>query len=352
MDQEVARHEKIRFRREEITDFHAFPSAAGLDQRLMRPSLARRAAAFGLKVCVGLVALVVVAALAIYAIGASGLGSERLRIAAEEALQEAAGDKVTAHVGPARLTWDPLRLLAAEVSDVSVASKQGGQVAEVGSVRFGIHFLPLLSGQFSLGSAVVSDARIMPGAMEGAIEGGDNGDWAKDLRDERGLIDPDRVVTGLYAAVRSVLDVMGPGKTRQIALANVDVVLSNDGEIKVLRIVQATVEPAVGGSLAFASELDVDGRPVSIKGQAVRDPGTGKVADFDAAITMADAKPSETPSNGSANRIGEIAVRPEGRELHKVQSEEGRLRQAHARAYPPEQGRCRSTGDQERKGEG
>lgn len=310
MDQEVARHEKIRFRRQEITNLHAFPSAAGLDQRLLRPSLARRATRFALKAAAGLLVLMLVAATAVYVVGAAGVGSERLRVAAEQALQDAIGDRLKAHVGPARLTWDPWRLLAAEVSDVGIVGSQGGaDVAKVDTVRFGIDFLPLLSGEIRLGSAAVSGARITPAAMEG----GGEGDWAEGIRDAQGLIDPDSLVAKIYSVVRGVLGAISPEKTRRIELAGVDVALSDSGEVRVVRILDATLRPAAGGALGFSGNLEIDGRPLALTAEAAKDPASDKVSSLEATISMADSKAQQGPEP-SANRIGAIEVKLQGRE--------------------------------------
>ncbi len=106
------------------------------------------------------------ALVAVYAIGASGIGSERLRVAAEQALEQVAGVDIDAAVGPARITFDGMRFLALEVRDVSLKRAADGKpIAEAGAVRFGVRLLPLLSGDVRVSSASLSDAHIMVGAV-------------------------------------------------------------------------------------------------------------------------------------------------------------------------------------------
>ncbi|TIT29531.1 MAG: hypothetical protein E5W76_30495, partial [Mesorhizobium sp.] len=81
MDQEETQHEKIRFRRDEITDLAAFPSACKV------PPLGRARIGRGFRilarVVAGFSALVLLAAAAVYVLGTSGIGTERLRAEAE-----------------------------------------------------------------------------------------------------------------------------------------------------------------------------------------------------------------------------------------------------------------------------
>ncbi|TIY02859.1 MAG: hypothetical protein E5V22_16820, partial [Mesorhizobium sp.] len=101
MDQEQPQHEKIRFRRDEITDLGAFPSACRV------PPLGQASIGRGVRVLArlfaGLVVLVLLATAAVYAIGMSGFGAERLRAEAETAIEKLAGVDVDVAVGPAGL---------------------------------------------------------------------------------------------------------------------------------------------------------------------------------------------------------------------------------------------------------
>ncbi|MBN9547417.1 MAG: hypothetical protein J0H31_00620, partial [Alphaproteobacteria bacterium] len=118
MDQEEPRHEKIRFRRDEITDLAKLPSACSVPP-LGRAAVRRRFRILG-RVFAGLCALVLLAAAGVYVLGASGIGTERLRAEAEAAIEELAGVDVDVTVGAARLTLDGSSFVALQVNDVSL----------------------------------------------------------------------------------------------------------------------------------------------------------------------------------------------------------------------------------------
>ena len=162
MERELPKHEKIRFRRDEITDLGAFPSAADPDPAPRRRWLPVRARRILLATFAGAAGLVLLLVIAVYAIGVSGIGSEQLRVAAERNLEKFAGFDITASVGPARITFDASRFLALEVRDVSLKhASDGSAIADAGVVRFGVRLLPLLSGDVRLSSARLSEAQIV-----------------------------------------------------------------------------------------------------------------------------------------------------------------------------------------------
>ena len=124
--------------------------------------------------------------LGVYAIGASGIGTERLRLEAEAALRRAVGPDAAASIGPARITMDGAQFLALRIEDFRLDADGRSQV-EAGTLQFGVRLLPLLGGSLKLGTARISDARIRASAL--AL--GRTGDWTLSLRNEDGLIDPD-----------------------------------------------------------------------------------------------------------------------------------------------------------------
>ena len=232
VEHELPRHEKIKFRRGEITDLASLPSA-GTESEPARNWLPQRARTILLRIAGGAAALVLLALLAIYAIGASGIGSERLRVAAEQALEQVAGVDIDAAVGPARITFDGMRFLALEVRDVSLKRTADGKaIAEAGAVRFGVRLLPLLSGDVRVSSASLSDARI----MTDGLRSGEGPDWTAALRNESGLIEPDLVAKAVFASAHKALNAMGSKSLRRIALDNVELVLPAGQGIASVRV--------------------------------------------------------------------------------------------------------------------
>ena len=235
MEHELPRHEKIKFRRDEITDLASLPSA-GTEPEAARqlasptrphdPASHRRRRGCAGPACPsrGL------------RDRRFGIGSERLRVAAEQALEQVAGVDIDAAVGPARITFDSMRFLALEVRDVSLKRTADGKaIAEAGAVRFGVRLLPLLSGDVRVSSASLSDARI----MTDGLRSGESPDWTAALRNESGLIEPDLVAKAVFASAHKALNAMGSKSLRRIALDDVELVLPAGQGIASIRVVES-----------------------------------------------------------------------------------------------------------------
>ncbi|KQU79687.1 hypothetical protein ASD12_13800 [Mesorhizobium sp. Root102] len=302
MDQEQPQHEKIRFRRDEITDLGTFPSACRV------PPLGQASIGRGFRmlarVFAGFASLVLLAAVVVYLIGASGVGSERLRTEAETALEKLAGVDVNVAVGPARITLDSSSFIALQVSDVSLKTADGKPMADAGRVRFGVRLVPLLWGDVRLTSARISDARIVVAAMPSG------GDWTAALRNADGLIDPEKLSVAVFANVNRALDAVREDSLRQIDLRDVEFVLPDTGTIKLLKVTDATVVQSGTGGMRFSSKADVDGRTVTVAASATRDIAAHRVTALDASIDLADAG----DTRAAAGKLGAVALKLTGSE--------------------------------------
>ncbi|MDX8451642.1 DUF3971 domain-containing protein [Mesorhizobium sp. VK9D] len=305
MDQEEPQHEKIRFRRDEITDLAKLPSACGVPP-LGRAAVRRRFRFLG-RVFAGLCALVLLAAAGVYVLGASGIGTERLRAEAETAIEKLAGVDVNVTVGAARLTLDGSSFVALQVSDVSLKTADGKPMADIGHVRFGMRLLPLLSGDVRLTSARFSDAHIMVAAMP---SGG--GDWTVGLRNEDGLVDPEKVSATVFSSVNDALDAVREDSMRQIDLRNVEFELPDTGLVKRVTVTSATVAQTGTGRLQFSYDADVDGRHATLTASATRDATARRIASLDANLEIAGAG-----SSGEGNST-EAAPAAEGAKLGSI----------------------------------
>ncbi|TIP87966.1 MAG: DUF3971 domain-containing protein [Mesorhizobium sp.] len=303
MDQEQPQHEKIRFRRDEITDLGAFPSACRV------PPLGQASIGRGVRILArlfaGLVVLVLLAAAAVYAIGMSGFGTERLRAEAETAIEKLAGVDVDVTVGPASLTLDGSSFIALQVSDVSLRTADGKPMADAGRARFGIRLIPLLSGKVRLTSARISDARITMAAMPSG------GDWTAALRNDDGLIDPERLAGTVFASINHALDAVREDSMRRIDLRNVDLILPEAGSVKLVRITEATVAQWGPGGMELSSDADIDGRALTIAASASRDKTTRRVTALAASVEIAQTGAATAASGGT---LGAIALKLAGSE--------------------------------------
>lgn len=313
MDQEDPQHEKIRFRRDEITDLAKLPSACSVPP-LGRAVVRRRFRVLG-RVFAGLCALVLLAAAGVYVLGASGIGTERLRAEAETAIEKLAGVDVNVTVGAARLTLDGSSFIALQVNDVSLKTADGKPMADIGRVRFGMRLLPLLSGDVRLTSARFSDAHIVVAAMP---SGG--GDWTAALRNENGLVDPEKVSAAAFASVNDALDAVREDSIRQIDLHNVEFELPDTGLVKRVTVASATVAQTGTGRMQFSYDADVDGRHATLTATATRDARARRIASLDANIeiegagTSGEGGSTEAAPAADGARLGSIALKLSGSE--------------------------------------
>lgn len=249
-----------------------------------------------------LAGLVSIAIAAVLIVGMSGWGSESLRREAERVIEQAAGFDVTSSIGPARLTFDGSRFLALELSDVAFANTATeAPILKAGAMRFGIRLFPLLTGKLQLGSASLSDARVDFGAIP--LEG--KPDWTAALRNERGLIDPDRIVPLIFAQIDSIMDMAGSGSTQGLDLENVVFVVPVSGQAREVTVRSGTIAASSPGVLSVEVDADVAGRAVAIAGTASRDAVSGRVGALDLSIEgQALEASAEAAPVKSMNQLG------------------------------------------------
>lgn len=309
VEHEEPKHEKVRFRRHEICDLSSFPSAVVPEPaRSKRPRrvLPRRVLKLMVAVVGGLFALLFLAIATLQFIGLTGVGSERVRLAAENALKPVAGPDARVTMGPAHITLDGMRFLALEVTNVSLERESdGAPIAQVGAVRFGVRLLPLLTGQVAVSSASLSDARIFTAALGGEAQT----DWTAAFKNDRGLIEPDLVAQAVFAGAHQALDVIGMRALRRIDLENVEFLLPSADGATGVRVVEARLTEARGDSFALTSSLEVASRPVGVELSAARDSGTRRISSLDLHASTPDVA-----QEGSGNRLGAVEIRLSGTE--------------------------------------
>lgn len=308
MDQEPPQHEKIRFRRDEIADLGTLPSACRV------PPLGRASIGFGkrmlLRAAAALFVLALLVAGLVSAVNWLGLGSERLRLEAEKAIESFAGVDVAVAMGPAGITLDGSSFLALRVKDVEVKSADGQPMLEAGQLRFGVRLFPLLGGQIRLTSAKVSDARIVASALPSSA----GSDWTAALRNGQGLLDPDKVTQGAFTAVHAALDAVRRDSIRVISLANVEFVLPQDGQVRLVRVAKAMVRQSGPGQMQLSAQGDLDGREVTLAASASRDGTSERIGVLEADATMG-ALPGDPGTNeASGSKLGALTLHLTGTE--------------------------------------
>jgi len=209
--------------------------------------------------------------------GASQFGSEKLRQAAENALTSLVGIDVDAAIGKTSITFDGSRLIALQVSDVRLSAHDAGKpVIDAGRVRFGFHFLPLLTGHIRLDSVTIEDAHIRPRFMPDL--GG--GDWTEGLRDARGLIEPDLVLKALFGEFHRAFDAVGVGSMHEVRLRRVDFLTPGGPMPKGVHIEDARISRLLSGALGISASAHALGMDFSVDGEAKR-AADGRIAALD-----------------------------------------------------------------------
>ncbi|MBL8583206.1 MAG: hypothetical protein JNL61_13400, partial [Rhizobiaceae bacterium] len=313
MKQDFDQHEKIRFRRDEIVDLGSLPSAceqAGPPVRLGRgrrrglPRMAKAATAL-----VVLVALIIGGA--VFSSSLFDIGADRMRAEAEKAMRRVTGVDVVASHGSTGLSFDRSSLLAVEIADVDFTrASDNAPLLKAGTVRFELRMLPLLQGRVELGGATIADARIAPDAFPVRTDR----DWAASLRDERGLIDPDRVLATVFAGVGKALDGFAGRATNAVELRNIRIDLPAAASGQTITLARAALTVPEPGRMALAAEAEISGRRIMLAGDALRDPASGRVSALNVGITGARPE-TMVADNGSAplpaaaaNEIGAFSL--------------------------------------------
>jgi hypothetical protein len=284
LEQLAPKHEKIRFRRDEIVRLGDMPSAGGQDRLVPEPK-----AGFGVvAVMLWILALLLVVACAVpaalFLFGIPGIADERIRVEAEAALSRLAGFDVDAAMGDPHLSIDGSRFLAMQVDDVRISDgREGTSLIEAGSLRFGLRFLPLLSGQVRLGSAGVADARIRLPALPGSA--GTNA--ALDVvTGPDGLIDPGLMMKAVFVAIHRAFDGFDAGSTRTLDFSNVEVILPSNVPGKSLHLETAKIERGTSGSIVFEADATWGGRAFRLTGSADRDGAGQQPVSFTADLSV------------------------------------------------------------------
>lgn len=272
------KHEKIRFRRGEITGLHSYPSAQQQPKahvRLRRVNGLGRAVSIA---AIGIGGLCVLLVAVVFLVGSFSFSGERLRGEAEAALSRLVGQPVETRLGPARLSLDQARFVALDLQGVEIASKDGKvPTIQAGKLRFGLHVLPLLAGRIELGSAALSDAQVDLTGWRG--EEAAAGNWRKAIGGDDGMIDSDELLAAIFAEVHRGLDSISPSGAGSFSLSNVDLALPEHMPVRLVHIVSAKVLKEAGGKLRVEGEFDLDGQKARIDGTASR-PKAGNDAVF------------------------------------------------------------------------
>lgn len=253
-------------------------------------------AALGAGVLLLLVTLVVGGVMA-------GFGGERLRQEAQSVVSDLAGGGVVATIGSVRLRIDDDRFLALEIAGAGLAGPEAAEsFVDVGLLRFGIRFLPLLEGRLQLANARLSDARLVADQLP---DRGGPGPLAG-LRNADGLLDPDLVTPAIFAAIHRVFDLVESNAARDLKLRNVTIVLDSARGTSI-RVADAQLERTEEGALEMSGTAEIADRTIVFDGKALRDDERTRIAMLDLDLSFAPVAEG-AERIGLAHRIGGLTV--------------------------------------------
>jgi hypothetical protein len=152
LEQTAPKHERIRFRRDEIVRLGELPSAG---EPLSAEASSRRRSRLWPLIGWGagfLLMLVLALPVAVFLFGIPRAAGDRLLDEAEIAFGRLAGFRVEASMGEPTFSIDPSRFLGLQVNALKLRDPtRDTQLVEAGTIKFGLRFIPLLSGKVQLG---------------------------------------------------------------------------------------------------------------------------------------------------------------------------------------------------------
>ncbi len=237
----------------------------------------------------------------------SGLGDERLRTEAQDALARLAGSDVVATLGSVRLRVGREALVALEVSNAKLAEAgTSDSFVEVGKLRFGVEFWPLVQGRLQLANAHLSDARLVvdrlperegPGPLAG-------------LRNADGLLDPDLVTPAIFRAVHRIFDLVDTNAARGLTLRDVVIVLDSRRNTTI-SVAQAELERRADGTLEITGEAEIADRSILFDGTTIREDEGSRIAMLNLGLRFAPVV-EDAQRIGIAHRIANLEVNLSG----------------------------------------
>jgi hypothetical protein len=308
----ILKHEKVRFNRRDLTGWHAYPSA-GTDALPGKPRLIPFWLSRPVKwACLSVVALVLVIAAVLVVIPSTGVESEWLRDQAERTVDRLTGDRLDASIGRTTLALDRRYFLAIGIDKLKVAERgREFPFAEAERLGFGVRFWPLLAGRIEIGSATLSDARIaVPAGISSPGE-------ASAITGPDGLIDPDKLLDAVFQGFVSAFERLDSAGIETVRLRNVELSLAgNSTGARTLTITDARFSRGPGGDVEIAADLAALDHTINVSGTAVSAPG--ETPRFDLQAVVADNGRTyelggQRPEDSGSLRLGEVAVRAEGR---------------------------------------
>jgi hypothetical protein len=310
---EVRPHEKIRFRRSDITSLDQLPSAVAVTPMRSRVSVTRRVVKVAFGVVAGVICLLAIAFIALI----SDLGDERLRLEAQGMVTRIAGEQFEPSIGSTDISFAGLQVLGLEVNDVRLLSADTREEAvSIGSARFGLSYAPLARGEVQVGRIAVEDARIVLEALPRTGEGVS----FEALFNSDGQVEPDALVATVFSAAEQFVTLLGERSVDRVDVENVEVVLPATVSLGSFHITQARLTNRTSGTALLDASLLVDGRVGHIEAKLGTDVATGQMKTVSLTVDLpAEKKEVSDEALAPGQTIGALNIALSGAQTDGMQ---------------------------------
>lgn len=297
MNSDVRPHEKIRFKRSDIASLDRLPSAVAAAPVRSRRARFRRTFMIAFLAAAGVACLIVVTVGALIV----GVGDERLRQEAQGIVARMAGDQFQPSIGGTDLSLSGLDALGLEVNDLRLfASDSQEEAVRVGTVRFGLSFLPLARGQVQVGRVAVEDARVVVSSLP---RQGDGINFNPLLNDD-GQIEPDALIAAVFDGAEQFITLLHERAVDRVDISDVEVVLPSLGGVETLHLTNARLTRRSTQSANLDAEFSFDGREGQVRGEFERDASTGRIKTLSFAVDIPQEEAVARADGLPPNHIG------------------------------------------------
>ncbi len=285
----VRKHERIRFRREEIVDLSVLPSSRGIAPPTA-PRNRRPAWSLPVRIATWVAGLAAVCFLILLGglsyISHSGIGARQLQAQAERALEQLVGSEMDIAIADAHFAFSGPGLLNLELTDVSLGPHGAPEpILKTSGLRLGLDLMPLLMGRVSIKQAELATARLDAQAIPAG-----NGASFDQVFDSNGLVDPDLLLAAIFNGVDMIGQTVRSGGAPDLLLRDITLSFGAGLPLESLTISEATMVQSPDG-VDLAGSLMLDRRPARFSAKLHKPQGSAEVEKFE--IRLDSDRPEE-----------------------------------------------------------
>lgn len=315
MHSDVPPHEKIRFRRSDLTSLDSLPSFAAPERPAARHAALSRALQGAFAAVVGLVCVAIGIGVLGYATLLSGIGQQRLRVEAQSAVSALFGEDYDVAIGGIGLSIDRRARIAIKVSDTSVTfAGDGEQAMRVDNLRFGLRLLPLLRGEVRMATTDLGSARVVLGAIPR-----DQSEASPSILDAHGRLDPDAVLDALFDGAWRSAGALKRLDVERISLSDVELLPAADFPTALI-VTRAELAEAADGSLKADADVAFSGVAGTVTASYYSSDSGASAVDTMSVVLDVAASDADTPHKIGRHRFRSAMVEIDGRRYEREEA--------------------------------